>query len=99
MFYVYILFSETADKFYIGHTDNVKRRMAEHNYPDKNSKFTAKYTPWSLAMSFPVSEIHGDVMKVEKFIKKQKSRRFIIKMIENKSNTLLFNKLINDITG
>jgi putative endonuclease len=76
MFYLYILYSETAGKFYIGHTDDIIRRLAEHNNPRINSKFTAKYIPWSLALSFPVSENRGEAMKVEKFIKKTKIKEF-----------------------
>ncbi len=99
MFYIYIIYSETAGKYYIGHTDNIVRRLAEHNNPQVNSKFTAKYTPWVLALSFPVAENRGDALKVEKFIKRQKSRNFIRKLIENKSDSVFFNNLIATITG
>jgi putative endonuclease len=99
MFYIYILYSEIAGKFYIGHTDDINRRLAEHNNPRINSKFTAKYISWSLALSFPVSENRGEAMKVEKFIKKQKSRSFISRLIENKTNLLFFKKLTSDIIG
>ena len=29
--FVYILFSETANKYYIGETNNLERRISEHN--------------------------------------------------------------------
>ena len=32
MYYVYILISEKDQKFYIGSTSDLKRRMSEHNY-------------------------------------------------------------------
>ncbi|MCB8994752.1 MAG: GIY-YIG nuclease family protein [Bacteroidales bacterium] len=31
MFYIYILYSAKYDKYYVGHTDNVPRRLEEHN--------------------------------------------------------------------
>jgi putative endonuclease len=31
MFYAYVLKSEKDGQFYIGHTDNLERRFAEHN--------------------------------------------------------------------
>jgi hypothetical protein len=31
MFYVYILYSESADRYYIGHTNDPERRLVEHN--------------------------------------------------------------------
>jgi hypothetical protein len=30
MFYVYILYSESADRYYIGHTNDSERRLIEH---------------------------------------------------------------------
>ncbi len=40
MFYVYILKSKKDNKLYIGYTDNLKRRMEEHNSGgNKSTKF------------------------------------------------------------
>lgn len=39
MFYIYILYSESADKFYIGHTCNPAAREKQHN-----SNSTEKHT-------------------------------------------------------
>ena len=97
MFYIYILYSQIADKFYIGQTPDVQKRLREHNNPVVNSKFTAKYVPWELVLNFPVTPERADAMKVEKFIKNQKNRKFILRMIENKGNPEFFNKLIKDI--
>ena len=97
MFYIYILYSRSADKFYIGQTPDVQKRLHEHNNPVEKSKFTAKFIPWEIAVFFPVSEIRADAMKVEKFIKAQKSRKFILKLIENKNNPDFLQKFTNDI--
>ncbi len=47
MFYVYILYSEIADKYYIGSTDNPHRRIEEHNITSEHT-YTSKYCPWEL---------------------------------------------------
>ena len=76
MFYIYILYSESADKYYIGQSDDPERRLNEHNTADKNN-YTFRYRPWVLKASFPVSESRGEAMMVEKHIKMLKSRRSI----------------------
>ncbi len=97
MFYVYILYSRTADKFYVGQTADVQKRLWEHNNSIENSKFTAKYIPWELVLDFPVSPARADAMKIECFIKSQKSKRFILKLAKNKDNPKFFNQLIRDV--
>ncbi|MCK4661689.1 MAG: GIY-YIG nuclease family protein [Bacteroidales bacterium] len=76
MFYIYILYSKKSDKYYVGYTDNVQRRLKEHNNPQK-TKYTSKHLPWELISSFKVGNNKGIAMKIEKFIKKQKSKKFI----------------------
>jgi len=82
MFYVYILYSHSADRYYIGHTDDLRRRVEEHNTVIKNS-FTFKFRPWVLKASFPVSDSRGEARKAEFCLKKMKSRIIIEKLIMN----------------
>jgi len=48
-FYVYILYTELHDKFYVGQTENLDQRIARHN--KGTEKFTAPYRPWVLVCS------------------------------------------------
>jgi len=51
MFWVYILLNPPG-RFYIGQTDDLKIRLANHNRTDKVSgKFTLKNGPWQLVWS------------------------------------------------
>ena len=84
MYSVYILYSESADKYYIGHTENVDKRIHQHNNPIRMTKFTAKYIPWKLIVSFPKYATRSEAMMVENFIKKQKSKKFIQDIIDKK---------------
>ena len=76
MFYIYIIYSESADKYYIGYTNDPDRRLVEHNTVIKNS-YTFKFRPWILKSVFMVSESRGEARKIENYIKKMKSRSFI----------------------
>ena len=47
MCYTYILYSETLDKFYIGHTcENLNERLTKHLSNHKG--FTAKVKDWKI---------------------------------------------------
>jgi putative endonuclease len=46
MYYVYILKGISNGEIYIGYTDNLKRRLSQHN---KGKSFSTKrYIPWQL---------------------------------------------------
>ena len=74
MFKVYVLKSRVADKSYVGSTDNIERRLAEHNIG--KSKFTSRYKPWELiyAEEFSTRE---EALKREKYLKSANGRRYL----------------------
>lgn len=71
MYYVYILYSEKFDKYYIGHTDDLERRLTEHNETSENS-FTSKYRPWKFVATYEISSERSIAIMVER-IKKMSS--------------------------
>ena len=79
MFYIYILHSEDSGAYYTGFTEDVHRRVWEHNN-STHTTFTSKNRPWILVAAFSVSCDMGIALKAERFIKKQKSRAFIEKI-------------------
>ncbi|GET20342.1 GIY-YIG nuclease family protein [Prolixibacter denitrificans] len=84
MFYIYILYSPSSDIYYVGSTDNVERRLEEHNYLSENS-FTSKHRPWRLKVAFEVGHSRTAALKIEKHIKRQKNRKYIEDIIERNS--------------
>lgn len=80
-FYIYILYSQNFNKYYIGQSEDPLRRIEEHNF-GKFHKFTSDYRPLGLVAIFKIDGTRGDAMKIEKFIKKQKSRTLIQKLID-----------------
>ncbi|MCG9900028.1 MAG: GIY-YIG nuclease family protein [Hydrotalea sp.] len=45
-YWVYILYSERSNRYYIGQTRNITERLARHNAGSENS--TAPFRPWLL---------------------------------------------------
>jgi putative endonuclease len=82
MYYLYILHSEKCDKFYVGFSQDPWKRIDQHNQND-TLKFTGKYKDWKFKAIFQVSEDAKDAIKIERFIKKQKSRKLILRLIDS----------------
>jgi putative endonuclease len=97
MFYIYILFSRSADRYYVGHTPDVHKRLFEHNNPSRPDKYTAKYMPWEIMSYFPATDSRGEAMMIEKFIKKQKNRHFIENLILHKDDNDFIQSLIKKV--
>ena len=83
MFYIYFIYSSSADKFYVGYSNDPKNRLVKHNSTISKT-FTKKFRPWILVYYFPVSDSRADAMKIERYIKKQKSRKLILKIINER---------------
>ena len=83
MYYIYILYSDVAAKYYVGYTDEPQRRLVEHNTKPFNT-YTSKYRPWILKAVFECNEKEAEAIKIERFIKKQKSRKLIEQLIDEK---------------
>ena len=81
MYYIYILYSESSDLYYVGYSNDPHRRLSEHNNKPLHA-FTAKHRPWILKATFICGENEGETIKLERFIKKQKSRAMIEKLID-----------------
>ncbi len=78
-YYIYILHSINFDKYYIGYTSNYNKRLLAHN-EGKYNTFTSKYRPWCINAIFHVSEKKSEALKIERFIKNQKSRILLQKL-------------------
>jgi putative endonuclease len=79
-FYIYILYSTSSNIYYVGYTHDFEQRFIQHNTSDQNT-FTSKHRPWQLKAVYYAGTIEAEAMKIEKFIKKQKSRKLIEKLI------------------
>ena len=83
-YFIYILYSETADKYYTGYTSNLDGRVMAHNHPS-NKGWTRRYKPWKLIHSEAYST-KEEAMAREKQVKKLKSKEMIRKIIQIKKH-------------
>jgi len=70
MYYVYILKSLKTKKLYIGHTDNLARRLEEHN-TGCGGKYTWQNGPWTLLYSESYPD-RSSAVKREQYLKSTK---------------------------
>ena len=80
-YYLYILKSKSADRFYTGISQNPRKRLEYHNTIEKG--FTSRYRPWEIVL---IKEYNSkkEALTAEKKIKSWKSRKMIEKMINGK---------------
>lgn len=74
MFHVYILKSKKDNSLYIGHTNDLARRIAEHNYGHTRS--TRSKRPYELLESF-VCDTELGAIRLEREWKKGYKREYI----------------------
>ena len=77
-FYVYILQSESSDRYYIGHTADLSRRLSQHYDPDyKGSKTTKRFQgPWKLVWQREFAS-RSEAMYEERKIKGRGAKRYL----------------------
>lgn len=81
MFYIYIIYSKTLDKYYVGSCQNIEQRLQDHL--NSRSKFTKIAKDWELKHS-EIFSTRSEAYKRELQIKKMKSRKYIENLIETK---------------
>jgi putative endonuclease len=83
MHYLYILQSEKTGKYYVGESSDFEKRLEKHiagktSYGKRNAGI-------KLVFKEAVSN-RSEAKKLESFLKRQKSRKFIDKFIDGKMN-------------
>ncbi|MBX7044650.1 MAG: GIY-YIG nuclease family protein [Ignavibacteria bacterium] len=77
MFFTYILISLSTEKIYIGHTENLDRRLEEHNSLNRKSSYTSKRGPWKLIFKKEF-ETKSEASKFEAYLKSLKNKKYIL---------------------
>ncbi len=72
--FLYILYSESTDHYYIGQTDNIDMRIVYHNSGYVRS--TKSGRPWRLVFSRLYPD-RASAMKEESRLKKAKNRNYL----------------------
>ena len=74
-FWVYILFSKSIDRFYVGYTENLESRLSQHNSHVFKRSYTEKAEDWEIFFSLECAS-ESQAISIEKHIKKNKSRKY-----------------------
>ncbi|MFH1711735.1 MAG: GIY-YIG nuclease family protein [Patescibacteria group bacterium] len=81
MFSVYILYSASSDKYYIGSTADVEQRIKKHN--SGSSRSTKPHRPWILVHEEKF-DMRTDARKRENQIKKYKGGNALKRLLNIK---------------
>lgn len=80
MYYVYIIFTEANNLFYIGHTSNLEDRLLRHN--SNRNKFTKNKGPWKIIASHKCNT-KSEAYKLELKLKSFKNSSFAVNYLRN----------------
>ena len=80
MYYVYVLKSINFRKSHVGFTNNIERRLLEHN-SGKNI-FTRRYKPWKLIYKEDFNRLEDAIHK-EKYYKSHSGRNKLKEIFNN----------------
>ena len=79
MYYVYVLISEKSSSLYKGQTDNLEKRLKEHN--NGKVKYTKSYIPWEI-IYYEVFTTREEAVNREKYLKSGIGRQFLKEKIK-----------------
>jgi len=74
MHYVYLIYSETFDRFYVGHTHDLEDRLVQHNLGKVRS--TKPFLPWKIIYTETFEDLI-QARKREVYFKTSGGRRFL----------------------
>ena len=78
---VYIIYSKSIDKFYIGSCKDFSVRLEQHNNHVFNKSFTLRAIDWEIF--FKIDNLDYTIArKVEAHFKKMKSRKYILNLVK-----------------
>ena len=78
VFFVYVLQSETTGRFYVGQTQNLEERVVYHNA--NYSRALKNRGPWKIVHTEQYAT-RSEAVRREGYIKRQKDRRFIERLV------------------
>lgn len=74
MYYVYVLKSNKVEKLYTGMTDDLRKRLSEHNAG--KSYWSKRYVPWKV-IYYEACHNREDARAREKYLKSGPGERYI----------------------
>ncbi|MGB7786389.1 MAG: GIY-YIG nuclease family protein [Salinimicrobium sp.] len=84
MHFLYILYSKTANRYYVGETADLENRFQNHIDHKYKQGFTKAAEDWKVVLELKLDS-KADALFLESFIKRMKSKIFTEKIIQNPS--------------
>ena len=84
MHYFYIIYSRSINQYYVGESENIIVRLRQHNTGYFKGSSTSKAKDWEIVLLVPCND-RSEARKLESFVKKQKSKKFIESIINDKN--------------
>ena len=81
MFTVYVLYSQTFNRIYVGYTSDIEKRLFAHNHVSNNG-WTKSFQPWEIIYREEFKK-KSEAMIREKQLKSSKGREFIRENIQS----------------
>lgn len=89
MWSVYILYSASIDKYYIGQTDDLTNRLQQHKNHLGSDVFTRRSDDWEVFFQIKCTS-RNQALSIEKHIKRMKSRNYL-------NNLLLYPEIVKKL--
>ena len=83
MYYIYVLYSSLLDRYYVGQTEDLERRLRFHQ--EGESPYTSRASDWKLMYTETFSD-RTLTIKRELEIKRKKSRKYIEWLLQSASS-------------
>ena len=77
MFVVYAIYNKSHNKFYIGQTENLEKRLLEHNTGAFKSSYTSRFPGKWVLLYYEESRTRPEALRREKQLKSYRGREFI----------------------
>ena len=78
--FVYVIYSVSADKYYIGETSDVNERIKQHNSGFYESSFSKQASDWEIYWMLECKS-RSQALKIEQHIKKMRNRKFYANLV------------------
>lgn len=91
MFTVYVIENQSDKSWYIGQTDNLKRRLAQHNSGNGGRTTKIKIGSWKLMYAEAYCD-KRDAIGREKFLKGGSGRKYLKKQLAHYLSSVILNK-------
>ena len=95
MHFVYIIYTRSFDKYYVGESIDPVERALQHNKGLYKGASTSFAKDWELKLTLSVAT-KEDASKIDRFIKSLKSKKFIIKLISDDAFLQGFKKIVKE---